>query len=99
MVTIGDCYGRRAWSFYTIDKCRTPSHDKRRANRTPSAPSFSPYRRIPKVGSLVRAIAHSPIRLDLECHGGVLRLIERVAISAVFELVEDSVGQVSGLFS
>jgi hypothetical protein len=37
--------------------------------------------------------------LDLERGGGVLGLVERVAVSPVFELVEDASGQFSSLDS
>lgn len=46
-----------------------------------------------------RRCAHSPFRLNLERYGAVLRLVERVAVPAVFELVEDSAGQFGGLYS
>jgi hypothetical protein len=41
----------------------------------------------------------SPFRLNLERYGAVLRLVERVAVPAVLELVEDSAGQFGGLYS
>ena len=47
----------------------------------------------------LRPFAGAPIRLNLERHGGVLRLVERVAVPAVFELVEDSASQFGGLYS
>jgi hypothetical protein len=43
--------------------------------------------------------AHSPFRLDLERHSGVLRLLQRMAVPAVFELIADSAGQFGGLCS
>jgi hypothetical protein len=77
----------------------TPSHGPKWvrpneiASQAPPAPSFSPYR------SPFRRCAHSPFRLNLERYGGVVRLVERVAVPAVFELVEDSAGQFGGLYS
>ena len=41
----------------------------------------------------------APLTSNLERHGGVLRLVERVAVTAVLELVEDSAGQFGGLYS
>jgi hypothetical protein len=46
--------------------------------------------------------AGAPIRRfasDLEGDGGVLRLVERAAVPAVFELVENPAGQFGGLYS
>jgi hypothetical protein len=40
-----------------------------------------------------------PFASDLERHGGVLRLVEHVAVPTVFELVQDSAGQFGGLYS
>jgi hypothetical protein len=83
---------------FSIDaaSCHTAQNRRdlsKNVSDTPSAPSFSPYH------SPFRRCAHSPFRLNLERNGGVPRLIEPVAVPAVFELVEDSAGQFGGLYS
>jgi len=56
------------------------------------APSF-PANRPPD------PIRHSPFRLNLKRHGGVLWLFELLTILPLFDLVENSFEQFGGLYS